>query len=104
MYHEFLQLLHFFAEVLFKVTKISEQLQAPDLDLAKACQLIFTLKTELEYRRNAGVINCNEEVENSCENDSIGIERKQRLPPMSPQLFWAKIVTAKLTVDIWVNS
>ena len=79
MDYEFLQLINFFPEVLSKVNKISEQLQDPNLDLAKTCQLIFTLKTELEYKRNAGVINCNEEVENLCENCSISIERKQRL-------------------------
>ena len=90
MNYEFLQFLHFFAEVLSEVNKISEQLQEPNLDLAKACQLIFTLKTELEYRRNAGVINCNGEVENLCENWSISIERKQRLVP---QFFRARIAT-----------
>ena len=73
MDNEFLQLLHFFAEVLSKAHKISEQLQDPNLDLAKAYQLIFTLKTELKCRINAGdmysnsgVINCNEEFE-KCE-------------------------------------
>ena len=84
MNYEFLQLLQFFAEVLSKVNKTSEQLQGPNLDLAKAWQFIFTLKTELEYKRNAGVINCNEKVENLCENCSISIERKQRLPPPPP--------------------
>ena len=36
MNYEFLQLLHFFKEILCMVNKISEQLQGPNIDLAKA--------------------------------------------------------------------
>ena len=83
----------FFAEVLSKFTKLSKQLQDPNFNLAKACQLIFTLKSKLEYRRNAVVINCNEEVKNICKKCSISIERKQRLPTPPPVFFWVRIAS-----------
>ena len=59
MNYNFLQLLHFFTDILSTVNKISEQLQDPRLDLAKACQLISTLQQELECRRNVDMINYN---------------------------------------------
>jgi len=57
MNYNFLQLLHFFTDILSTVNKISEQLQDLRLDLAKACQLISTLQQELECRRNVDMIN-----------------------------------------------
>ena len=84
MNYNFLQLLHFFTDILSTVNKISEQLQDLRLDLAKACQLISTLQQELECRRNVDMINYNEEVESLCRKCGSNYEenehRSQRPP------------------------
>ena len=78
MNYNLLQLLHFFTDILSTVNKISEQLQDPRLDLAKACQLISTPQQELECRRNVDMINYNEEVESLCRKCGLNYEEKER--------------------------
>ena len=70
----------------------------------KACQLIFTLKPELEYRRNSGVINYNEEVEKLCEKCSINIEKKQRRSHRPPEALNDYVVTDAVGNSTAVNS
>ena len=77
---EFLQLVHFLKEILSMINKISEQLQDPNLDLAKTWQLISTLKKESECIRNSEHINYNKEVDILCRKCGISIERKQVRP------------------------
>ena len=93
MNYNFLQLLHFFTEILSTVNKISEQLQDPRLDLAKACQLISTLQQELECRRNVDMINYNEEVESLCRKCGLNYEEKERRPQRPPDALSDYFVT-----------
>jgi len=78
MNYNFLKLLNFFTDILSTVNKISEQLQDPRLDMAKACQLISTLQQELECRTNVDMINYNEEVESLCRKCGLNYEEKER--------------------------
>ena len=93
MNYNFLQLLHFFTDILSTVNKVSEQLQDPRLDLAKACQLISTLQQELECRRDVDMINYNEEVESLCRKCGLNYEEKERRSQRPPDALSDYFVT-----------
>ena len=98
MNYDFLQLLHFFTDILSTVNKISEQRQDPRLDLAKACQLISTLQKELECRRNGDVMNYNEKVESLCRKCGLTYQEKERRsqrPPDALSDYFVKDIIGK---------
>ena len=103
MNYKFLQLLHFFKEILSMVNKISEQLQDPNLDLAKAWQLISMLKKELECIRNSEHIKYNEEVGILCRKCGINIEGKQVRPRRPPESLSDYVVTDAIGKSVTVD-
>ena len=104
MNYNFLQLLHFFTDILSTVNKISEQLQDPHLDLAKACQLISTLQHELECRRNVDMINYNEEVKSLCRKCGLNYEEKERQSQRPPDALSDYFVTDAIGKSARANS
>ena len=104
MNYNFLQLLHFFTDILSTVNKISEQLQDLRLDLAKACQLISTLQQELECRRNVDMINYNEEVESLCRKCGLNYEEKERRSQRPPDALSDYFVTDAIGKSARANS
>ena len=104
MNYNFLQLLHFFTDILSTVNKISEQLQDPRLDLAKACQLISTLQQELKCRRNVDMINYNEEVESLCRKCGLNYEEKERRSERPPDALSDYFVTDAIGKSARANS
>ena len=106
MNYNFLQLLHFFTDILSTSTinKISEQPQDLRLDLAKACQLISTLQQELECRRNVDMINYNEEVESLCRKCGVNYEEKERRSQRPPDALSDYFVTDTIGKSARANS
>ena len=96
MNYDILQLLHFFTDIVSTVNKISEQIQDPRLDLAKACQLISTLQKELECRRNGDVMTYNEKVESLCRKCGLNYQEKecrsQRPPDALSDYFFTDVI------------
>ena len=104
MNYNFLKLLNFFTDILSTVNKISEQLQDPRLDMAKACQLISTLQQELECRRNVDMINYNEEVESLCRKCGLNYEEKERRSQRPPDALSDYFVTDAIGKSARANS
>ena len=104
MNYNFLQLLHFFTDILSTLNEISEQLQDPRLDLAKAFQLISTLQQELECRRNVDMINYNEEVESLGRKCGLNYEEKERRSQRPPDALSDYFITDAIGKSARANS